>query len=263
MSEHSHSAPVLLRDDNSGITVLTLNRPRKFNALSEELLASLAQNLDEIKANRDIRVVVLKANGKAFCAGHDLGQMRANTDPAYIRSLFSRCSSVMQKIVQLPQPVIASVQGMATAAGCQLAATCDLAIAGEDSQFAVSGINIGLFCSTPAVALSRNIARKHAMEMLITGDFIDAPTAEKYGLVNRVVPARELDAAVMAMAEKIARKLPSAVMLGKALFYKQLNLPLGSAYDVAADAITCNFLNEETLEGVDAFLEKRAPDWEK
>ena len=261
MDNPTCQSSILLREDQGGIVTLVLNRPRKFNALSEQLLDRLETTLDEIKNDPTVRVVVIAANGRAFCAGHDLGQMRDNADRTYIRSLFSRCSGVMKRIGALPQPVIASVQGMATAAGCQLAATCDLAVAGKSAQFAVSGINIGLFCSTPAVALSRNIARKRAMEMLLTGDFIDAPTALEYGLVNQVVPDGELDSAVMTLAEKIARKLPSAVRLGKSLFYQQLNLSVEGAYQVASDAITDNFLDEDTLEGIDAFLEKRQPSW--
>ncbi len=261
MDNPTCQSSILLREDQGGIATLVLNRPRKFNALSEQLLGRLETTLDEIKNDPTVRVVVIAANGRAFCAGHDLGQMRDNADRTYIRSLFSRCSGVMKRIGVLPQPVIASVQGMATAAGCQLAATCDLAVAGESAQFAVSGINIGLFCSTPAVALSRNITRKRAMEMLLTGDFIDAPTALEYGLVNQVVPDGELDSAVMTLAGKIARKLPSAVRLGKSLFYQQLNLSVEGAYEVASEAITGNFLDEDTLEGIDAFWEKRQPSW--
>ncbi|NKB62380.1 MAG: enoyl-CoA hydratase [Gammaproteobacteria bacterium] len=262
MSE-TEQEPILLRSDQDHIATLTLNRPAKFNALSESLLSELKRTLDDINQDENVRVVILKGNGKAFCAGHDLREMRSNADQQYIRALFSECSAVMKRIGQLPQPVIASVHGMATAAGCQLVGTCDLAVASENATFAVSGINIGLFCSTPAVALSRNVARKHAMEMLMLGDFIDTPKALEIGLINQAVSEGELDATTWAMAEKLAGKLPSALRLGKSLFYQQLNMPIEKAYEVASDAITCNFLNEDTIEGIDAFLEKRHPSWSR
>ncbi len=254
-------AALLLREDNNGITTLTLNRPAQFNALSGELLAAMTQALDAIKADAAVRVVILKASGRAFCVGHDLKEMRANSNREFIKDLFGRCGAMMQRIEALPQPVIASVHATATAAGCQLAAACDLAVASDKARFAVSGITLGLFCSTPAVALSRNIGRKAAMEMLLTGEFIDAPTAKEQGLVNQVVTADELDAAVLAMAEKIAAKPPSAIQLGKELFYQQLGKPLDEAYTLASEAITCNMLMDDTLEGVDAFIEKRQPNW--
>lgn len=259
----TQDAELLLREDNNGITTLTLNRPNQFNALSGELLAAMTEVLDAIKADDSVRVVILKASGRAFCVGHDLKEMRANSNREFIKDLFTRCGAMMQRIEALPQPVIASVHATATAAGCQLAAACDLAVASDHSRFAVSGITLGLFCSTPAVALSRNIGRKAAMDMLLTGDFIDAPTAKEYGLVNKVVPAETLDAAVQEMAEKIASRPPEAVQLGKELFYRQLDKPLNEAYEMASEAITCNMLMDDTLEGVDAFIEKRKPNWKR
>ncbi|MFZ1343776.1 enoyl-CoA hydratase [Thiothrix eikelboomii] len=256
-TEHS-----VLREDQQGICTLTLNRPDKFNALSAAMIAALTAHLDAIREEPTVRVVVIKANGRAFCVGHDLKEMRQANDPQRIKQLFSDCGGMMQRIEHLPQPVIASVHAVATAAGCQLVAACDLAIASESAKFAVSGINLGLFCSTPAVALSRNLGRKPALEMLLTGDFIDAATAKTYGLVNQVVAAEQLEQAVVAMAAKIAAKPPAAVSMGKQLFYQQLNQPLAEAYQLANQAITCNFYLEDTLEGVDAFLEKRPPNWQ-
>lgn len=255
------TSDILLRHDEASVAMLTLNRPDKFNALSEAMLDALTLELDRIKVDESIRVVLIMANGRAFCAGHDLKEMRAQTNRDYLETLFAKCSGVMQRIGELPQPVIAAVQGMATAAGCQLVATCDLAITSDQAKFAVSGINIGLFCSTPAVALSRSLSKKHALEMLMLGEFIDANKALEFGLVNRVVPHEDIVVSAMEMARELSEKLPSALTLGKALFYQQLNMPLSSAYETASDAITCNFLNEDTLEGIDAFLEKRAPTW--
>lgn len=254
---------LVLRDDQQGICTLTLNRPDKFNALSAAMIEALTAQLDAIREDAQVRVVVIKANGRAFCVGHDLKEMREGDDPKLIKQLFSNCGAMMQRLESLPQPVIASVHAVATAAGCQLVAACDLAVASEKAKFAVSGINLGLFCSTPAVALSRNLGRKQALEMLLTGDFIDAATAKSYGLVNQVVPADQLEEAVATMAEKIAAKPPEAVKMGKELFYKQLNQPLVAAYELANEAITCNFYLEDTLEGVDAFLQKRAPTWKR
>lgn len=254
---------LVLRDDQQSICTLTLNRPDKFNALSAALIEALTTQLEAIREDPNVRVVVIKANGRAFCVGHDLKEMREGDDPKLIKQLFSDCGAMMQRLEQLPQPVIASVHAVATAAGCQLVAACDLAVASEKAKFAVSGINLGLFCSTPAVALSRNLGRKQALEMLLTGDFIDAATAKSYGLVNQVVPAEQLDEAVAAMAGKIAAKPPEAVKMGKALFYQQLNQPLATAYELANEAITCNFYLEDTLEGVDAFLQKREPSWKR
>lgn len=253
----------VVRVDNHGITTLTLNRPDQFNALSEALLNRLDQMLTEIGEDDSIRVVIIKANGRAFCVGHDLKEMRENTEKAYLKSLFSKAGEIMVRIKNLPQPVIASVHAVAAAGGCQLVAACDLAVASEKAGFAVSGIKLGLFCSTPAVALSRNISQKRAMEMLLTGDFIDAKTALDYGLVNQVVPTASLDDATLALAEKIASKPPAAVRMGKALFYQQISQPLDAAYQQASETISCNMLLDETLEGVDAFIEKRAPEWQR
>ena len=253
--------PILLTETGSGIATLTLNRPRQYNALSEEMLATLQSALDDIAADETVRVVVIAANGKAFCAGHDLKEMRSSEDRAFHQSLFDRCGAMMKTINQLPQPVIARVQGIATAAGCQLAAQCDLAVAADSARFAVSGINVGLFCSTPAVPLSRNMHRKQAMQMLLTGDFIDAQTAKQFGLVNEVVPMEELDEAVSSMARKIAGKSPLAVNLGKKMFYEQANMDLSAAYQFAAERMTCNMDSEDAREGIDAFIEKRKPAW--
>ena len=261
MSDHSEA--LVLRHDQDGISTLTLNRPQQFNALSDAMLAALTSQLQAIAEYIIVRVVIIKANGRAFCGGHDLKEMRANSEQAALADLFSRCGNMMQMLQALPQPVIASVHAVATAAGCQLVAACDLAVASSNAKFAVSGINLGLFCSTPAVALSRNLNPKHALAMLLSGDFIDAPTAERYGLVNQVVEPQALDAAVQALAEKIAAKLPNAVRMGKQLFYRQLNQPLDVAYQMASETITCNFLAADTLEGVDAFIEKRKPNWHK
>ena len=250
---------ILLNTRVDHVTTLTLNRADKFNALSEELLTQLQQALDDIAGDDSVRVVVLAASGRAFCAGHDLRQMRGNHDRAYYDGLFAQCSKMMQTIADLPQPVIASVQGLATAAGCQLVATCDLAIAAQSARFAVSGVNLGLFCSTPAVALSRNVSRKRSLEMLLTGDFIDAATAAEYGLINRAVADDELTGEVASLAARISAKPGHAVRHGKALFYRQLQQPLGDAYGLAADVMACNMMEVDTVEGVDAFLEKREP----
>lgn len=254
-------APVLLRHEDGGIVTLTLNRPAQYNALSEMLLKSLQQELDEIAENESLRVVVIAANGKAFCAGHDLKEMQAYGDRTACQALFDRCSRVMMSIHRLPQPVIARVRGIATAAGCQLVANCDLAVAAEDARFAVSGINAGLFCSTPAVPLSRNLLRKHAMHMLLTGDFITAHDAEAHGLVNQVVAAEELEAATETLARKIAAKSAHAIRLGKDMFYKQLPLELEAAYSYASERMACNMESHDAQEGIAAFIEKRKPEW--
>lgn len=240
-----------------GIATLTLNRPDKFNALSEELLDQLLIQLKAIQNDPSVAVVVIAANGRAFCAGHDLRQMRGNHAADYYRTLFASCSEMMQLITSLPQPVIAKVNGMATAAGCQLVATCDLAIASNTAQFGVSGINLGLFCSTPSVALSRNVSRKRALELLLTGDFIDAATAVEYGLINHSVDAADLDITVNSLAGKISAKPSAALRVGKKLFYDQLPRALPDAYQLAAEVMACNMMDPETVENVDAFLEKR------
>ena len=254
--------PVLLVEQHGPVTTLTLNRPQQYNALSEQLLTALQQALDRIAADPDTRVVVLAARGKAFCPGHDLKQMRANESREYHQDLFGQCSRMMLSINQLPQPVIAKVQGIATAAGCQLVAACDLAIAARSVRFAVSGINLGLFCSTPAVALSRNLSRKQALGMLLTGDFIDAETALSYGLLNQVVADEELDDAVAAMADKICAKSALALRIGKDMFYRQLDMPLEEAYGYAGERMACNMDSADAREGIDAFLQKRQPQWQ-
>lgn len=252
---------LVTRHDDDGIVTLTLNRPAQYNALSAAMLAALQARLDELHDDRSARVVVLAAAGKAFCPGHDLKEMRAHSDKAWHKALFQRCSDVMLGLLRLPQPVIARVHGMATAAGCQLVASCDLAVASTEARFAVSGIRVGLFCSTPAVALSRNVTRKQAMEMLMTGDFIDADTALQRGLVNRVVEPAALDNAVRELADSILAKSGAAVATGKAMFYKQLEMGIGDAYDYTAEGMACNMMHADAAEGIDAFMEKRAPHW--
>ncbi len=254
-------ASVLLRSDDDGIATLTLNRPAQYNALSEDLLASLQCELDQIAQDDALRVVIIAANGKAFCAGHDLKEMRASEDRTVHQALFDRCGRMMMSIHQLPQPVIACVNGIATAAGCQLVANCDLAVATEDARFAVSGINVGLFCSTPAVPLSRNLLRKQAMQMLLTGDFISAQAAQARGLVNEVVAAEELDSATQALAAKIAAKSAHSIRLGKEMFYKQLPMDLADAYAYASERMACNMDSHDAREGIDAFIQKRRPVW--
>ncbi len=253
--------PILLRDDSDGITTLTLNRPAQYNALSGELLGELQTALDAIDQDESVRVVIIAANGKAFCPGHDLKEMRSSEEREFHQALFSQCSKMMLTINRLRQPVIARVNGIATAAGCQLVANCDLAVAAEEARFAVSGINVGLFCSTPAVPLSRNMGRKQALHMLLTGDFISAQTAQQYGLVNEVVPAAELEAATIALAQKIIAKSAHAISLGKDMFYRQLPMDLSEAYAYAAERMTCNMDSQDAREGIDAFIEKRKPEW--
>jgi enoyl-CoA hydratase/carnithine racemase len=252
---------LLLRHDAGGVTTLTLNRPKHYNALSEQLLGDLQSALDAIGKDPSVRVVIIAGNGPAFCAGHDLKQMRSNPRKAYYQQLFTQCSRVMLSITRIPQPVIARVHGIATAAGCQLVAQCDLAVASDNATFAVSGINVGLFCSTPSVPLGRNLLRKQAMEMLVTGDFIDAQTAVQRGLVNRAVSASQLDAAVNELAQKIVGKSAVAVTIGKRMFYKHLEMGLEGAYQYAAEEMACNMMAEDAGEGIDAFIEKRPPEW--
>jgi enoyl-CoA hydratase/carnithine racemase len=253
--------PILLRSAHNGVVTLTLNRPAQFNSLSQAMLTELQQALDAIAEDETARVVVIAGNGKAFCAGHDLKEMRANPDRAFMRVLFDQCSKMMLTLTTMPQPVIARVHGIATAAGCQLVSMCDLAVASDNARFATSGINVGLFCSTPAVGLSRNLSRKHAMEMLLTGDFIDAATALEYGLVNRVVPADELDNGVRALADAIVAKTPVAITAGKQMFYRQLEMGFEEAYALAAETMACNMMASDAAEGIDAFIGKRAPVW--
>lgn len=252
---------ILLRHDDGGIATLTLNRPRQYNGLSEAMLARLQAELDAIASDRSVRVVVIAANGKAFCAGHDLKEMRANPSQKYYEDLFKTCSRMMISLIKLPQPVIARVHGLATAAGCQLVATCDLAVASDDASFGVSGINVGLFCMTPGVALSRNVERKKSFEMLFTGDFISAQGACENGLINRAVPAAELDATINEIAGKIIAKSQAAVEAGKEVFYRQLEMSLSEAYDYAAERMARNMMFHDAGEGIDAFIDKRDPSW--
>ncbi len=258
----SSNEPLLLRTDDRGVTTLTLNRPSQFNSLSDGLIDEMLVSLDAIGADKSVRVIVLAGAGKAFCAGHDLKEMRSHPDKAYQQALFRKCGRMMMKLVELPQPVIARVHGMAVAAGCQLVAMCDLAVAADTVKFAVSGVNLGLFCSTPAVPLSRNLPRKQAFEMLVTGDFMDAPTALARGLVNRVVPAGELDAEVGKLTDSICAKSPKAVAMGKQSFYKQIEMGLDGAYQLAAETMACNMMAEDAQEGIDAFIAKKPmPPW--
>ena len=240
---------------------LTLNRPQQYNALSEDLLAALKAELESLSADSSIACVVLSGAGKAFCAGHDLRQMHGQRRLDYYRTLFAACADVMEAIVALPVPVIARVHGIATAAGCQLVGACDLAIASTEARFAVSGINVGLFCSTPAVALTRNVPAKPAFEMLVTGEFISAQTAENWGLINHAVPADQLDAAIDTLAQTLAAKSPDAIRRGKALFYAQREVHRAEAYTLAAEVMAQNMMDDNTAEGIEAFLEKRAPVW--
>lgn len=258
------AAPDLVTEALQGpVLTLTMNRPDQFNALSEAMLDALHQALDRAADNPQVRVVVLAAAGKAFCAGHDLREMRAQPSHDYYRKLFARCAKLMLRVQSLPQPVIARIHGIATAAGCQLVAMCDLAVASDNAKFAVSGINLGLFCATPSVALSRNLGRKQAMEMLLTGEFIDAVTAQQRGLINRVVPLAELDAEIAKLTASIAAKPPVAVAMGKSLFYRQLETGIEAAYQMAGESMACNMMDDAALEGVQAFIDKRPPSWKQ
>jgi enoyl-CoA hydratase/carnithine racemase len=259
--------PVLLRENDGPVAVLTLNRPAARNSLSEELLGSLGETLRDIAKDKNVRAVVLAANGPGFCAGHDLKELtsrRSDADAgrAYFQQIMDTCSSMMQQIVTLPQPVIAAVQGVASAAGCQLVASCDLAVAGAKAGFATPGIDIGLFCSTPMVALSRNVARKHAMEMLLKGDIITADKAAAIGLVNEVVAAGQERAKAIEWAQQFASKSSHVIGIGKAAFYRQIELPLAEAYDYASKVMTENMMARDAEEGICAFIEKRDPSWE-
>jgi enoyl-CoA hydratase/carnithine racemase len=254
--------PVLLRsDDARGVTTLTLNRPLAFNALNEALLNALQKELDQLAAEPALRVLVVAANGRAFCAGHDLKEMRAEPALGYYQQLFAQCGRMMMSLQHLPVPVIAKVQGMATAAGCQLVAQCDLAVAASDARFAVSGVNLGLFCATPSVALSRNLSRKAAFEMLVTGDFIDAQEALSKGLINRVADPAQLDEAVESLVSRILSKPRLPIEMGKQLFYRQIETGMQAAYDDAAQTMACNMMDDSALEGVQAFIDKRPPCW--
>ncbi|MEM6478867.1 MAG: enoyl-CoA hydratase [Pseudomonadota bacterium] len=250
------------------VTTLTMNAPERLNALSDAMLAALQSAFDDLRETSSCRAIVLRGAGKAFCAGHDLREMQAarqtpDGGAAAWKDLFDRCAAMMQTIPALPQPVIAEVHGIATAAGCQLVASCDLALAAEGTRFGVNGVNIGLFCSTPMVALSRNIARKRAFEMLTTGQFLSAPEARDAGLINNVVPPETLSSEAQALATQIAEKLGGAVRIGKEAFYRQLELPLSQAYAYTGDVMVENMARDDTAEGIQAFLEKRSPDWDQ
>ena len=250
---------ILLREDREGVCTLTMNRPQQMNLLTSEMLDALQEAFDAIAQDRRVRVVVLAANGKGFCAGHDIKEIRALKEQPKIEELFARCSRMMQTITALPQPVIARVQGAAAAAGCQLVAQCDLAVASDAAKFTTPGVTWGFFCSTPGVAVGRNISRKRAMEMLLTGDLVDAHKALEWGLVNRVVPPAQLDEAVMDLAARIADKPPVTVATGKRAFYEQMDLGTAKAYELASCAISASFAHEEGRQGMEAFLEKRKP----
>lgn len=255
--------PVLLREDRDGITTLTLNRPASYNLLTSEVIDALQSAFDRIEQDEAVRVVVLAATGKGFSAGHDLKEIRALGTQPKIEGLFRRCSRMMVTITRLPQPVIARVQGAAAAAGCQLVAQCDLAVAAETAKFAAPGVTWGFLCSTPGVAIGRNLARKHAMEMLLTGELVDARRALEWGLVNRVVPADQLDDAVLDLAAQIGSKPRGTIAAGKRAFYEQLEMGLERAYELAGHVIASSFAHEEGREGMDAFIEKRPPSWQE
>jgi enoyl-CoA hydratase/carnithine racemase len=253
--------PYVRVESTAGTATITLNRGDRFNALSREMIAALESALDAVAADRHARVVVLAGEGRGFCAGHDLKEMRAHPDVVWQREMFDACSRMMMKITALPQPVIARVHGIATAAGCQLVSMCDLAVAADTARFALPGVNVGVFCSTPAVGVARNIGRKRAMEMLLTGEMIDAATALAWGLVNDVVPAAELDAAVARYTDLIRSKSPTVVALGKRAFYQQVDRGVAGAYELTGEVMACNLMEPDAGEGIDAFLGKRPPVW--
>jgi enoyl-CoA hydratase/carnithine racemase len=250
-------APLLLREDREGICTLTMNRPEQMNLLTTQMLGALQSAFDAIRGEKKVRVVILAAAGKGFCAGHDLKEIRALKEPPKIAALFAQCSRMMQAITALPQPVIARVQGAAAAAGCQLVAQCDLAVASEAAKFTTPGVTWGFFCSTPGVAVGRNVLRKRAMEMLLTGDLVDARKALEWGLVNRVVPAAGLESETEKLARQIAEKPPATVAAGKRAFYAQMDLGIEKAYELASQVISASFSHDEGREGMDAFIEKR------
>ncbi len=262
LSAETPLGEIVLRYDNNEIAWLTLNRPHAYNALSVELMTALQKALNEIKNDSKIKIVVLKGAGAGFCAGHDLKQMQANRNETFFKNFFDQCSILMQTILNLPQPVIAQVHGTAAAAGCQLVATCDLAFAAKDATFATPGVNIGLFCSTPMVAVSRKIPRKKMMEMLLLGELIDADTAEKIGLINQAVPAGILAETIQMVAETITAKSPLVVKIGKQAFYKQAEMPLADAYRYTGEVMTQNMLAQDANEGINAFIQKRTPIWQ-
>ena len=257
-----NNQPYVLQTREAGVVTLTLNRGHRFNPLSLGMITALATTLNELAADETARVIVLAGSGRGFCAGHDLKEMHAHAaDPTWQQQLFGDCNRMMQQLLKMPQPVIARVHGIATAAGCQLVAMCDLAVAADTATFALPGVNIGVFCSTPAVGVARNVARKHAMEMLLTGEPISAAEAAQKGLVNRAVPAAELEATVAALAQRIAARSRKVVALGKQAFYEQLSLGVAPAYDLAAAAMTCNLGYADAAEGMEAFLTKRPAQW--
>ena len=257
----AHVIPYVLIEHRDGVCTVTMNRGDRFNPLSTSMIEALDAAFDAIAADDGVRVVVLTGAGRAFCAGHDLTEMRAHIDHDWQRAMFDRCTAMMMKMTRLSQPVIARVQGVAAAAGCQLVSMCDLAVAADHAKFGLSGINAGIFCTTPSVGVGRNVPRKRAMELLLTGELIDAPTASAWGLVNRVVPLAELDAAVAALAQTIARKSRHVLAMGKRAFYAQVEEGMAAAYDLAAETMACNMLDPDAVEGVDAFLAKRPPNW--
>ena len=263
MTSHQPSEEVLLRSNQNGAVFLSLNRPHQLNTLSAAMITNLQRELDDIAADPSVQCVVIAAQGRGFCAGHDLQEMRNHADYNYYQELFRRCSQVMQSIVALPVPVIAKVGGIAAAAGCQLVSSCDLVIAARSARFSVPGIDVGLFCSTPAVALSRSISAKRAFDILLTGDVIDAETALDWGLVSTVVDDTELDLAVAAKVDKILSKSASAVRYGKSMFHSQRQMSLPDAYDFAGEVMAKNMMSTDAVEGIDAFLGKRSPTWEK
>jgi enoyl-CoA hydratase/carnithine racemase len=256
------SEDLVLRADSEGIARLTLNRPKQYNALSLAMMQAIQRQLEAIGQDTSIKAVIVEGGGKGFCAGHDLRELRGDVRRAFYKQVFDTCCSMMMAVTNLPQPVIAKVHGIATAAGCQLVATCDLAVAAETARFATPGVNIGLFCSTPMVALSRNVPRKRAMEMLLTGEMIEAPTASDWGLINRAVPEAELDDAALEFGRAVASKSPHVLKIGKRAFYEQLDVGLSEAYRQTAEVMTENMLARDAAEGIDAFLEKRTPKWE-
>jgi enoyl-CoA hydratase/carnithine racemase len=259
----SNETPLLLRRKEAGIVRLTLNRPQQYNALSVALMGDLQSALDEIRADGEARAVIIEGAGRGFCAGHDLKELRAHSgDRQFYQDVFERCSRLMTTLVALPQPVIAKVHGIATAAGCQLVASCDLAVAEATTRFSTPGVNIGLFCSTPMVALSRAVPRKQAMEMLLTGDMVGAEEAVGIGLINRAVAAEALEEETLALARKVASKSPLTLKIGKEAFYRQIEYGLAEAYAYASEVMTTNMLARDAEEGIDAFIEKRAPEWQ-
>ena len=262
MSDPQTAALVLREDRGSGIVELTLNRPDAYNALSSALMSALQAELDDISDDASVRVAILQGAGPGFCAGHDLKEVRGLNSIEARKSLMAQCSALMQSVVHSPKPVIAKVHGSASAAGCQLVASCDLAVATSEARFATPGVNIGLFCHTPMVALSRNVSRKHAMEMLLTGEAADAETALRFGLINRHVPAVDLDAVAVDMARKIASKSSYTIRIGKRAFYHQLEQNLDAAYDYASDVMVENMMARDAEEGIAAFIEKRSPEWQ-